>query len=133
MEKHYLLTFSDAYADEFDANGSVIIDEDQYKYLYSVVEQAVESEDYSQLDEDYTSDVCVGLGSNEYIEYDDIADLMNQVECTELTDDEYKVLEKFGFDDYGFTSFWDTIAEAVASNDDEESDDEDEDEDDSDE
>jgi hypothetical protein len=126
MKKHYLLTFTDNYADEFDANGSVIIDEDQYKYFYSVVEQAVKSEDYSQLDEDYTSDVYVGLGSNEDIEYEGIADLMNQVECTELTEEEYKVLKKFGFDDYGFTSFWDTIAEAVAS------DDEDEDEKDSD-
>lgn len=131
MEKHYLLTFTDNWADEFDAYGSVIIDEDQYKYLYSVVEQAVKSEDYSQLDDDYTSDVYVGLGSNEDIEYEDIADLMNQVECTELSEEEYNVLMKFGFDDYGFTSFWDTIAEAVASDD--ENEDEEDDEDDSDE
>ena len=118
MEKHYILQFNDNYADEFDAYGSVIIDEDQYKYFYSVVEQAVNSEDYSKLDADYTSDVYVGLGSNEDIEYEDIADLMNQVTCTELTDDEYNVLTKFGFDDFGFTDFWDTIAEAVASDDD---------------
>ena len=68
----------------------------------------------------------VGLGSNEDIEYEDIADLMNQVECTELTENEYKVLEKFGFDDYGFTCFWDTIAEAVASDDNEDEDEDDE-------
>ncbi len=115
MEKHYLLQFTDSYADEFDAQGSIIIDEDQYKYLYSVVEQAVKTEDYSKLDEEYTSDIGVMLGSNEYIEYDDIMDLMIYVECTELTDDEYNVLKKFGFDDYGFTDFWDTIAEAVAN------------------
>ena len=59
MEKHYLLQFEDNYADEFDAHGSVIIDEDQYKHLYLVVEQAVSSKDYSNLDEDYASDVCV--------------------------------------------------------------------------
>lgn len=117
MEKHYLLQFEDNYADEFDAYGSVIIDEDQYKYLYSVVKQAVTTEDYSTLDEDYTSDVYVGLGSNEDIEYNDIADFMNQVTCTELTEDEYNVLMKFGFDDYGFTSFWDIIAEAVVEDD----------------
>ena len=120
MEKHYLLQFEDNYADEFDAHGSVIIDEDQYKYLYSVVEQAVKTEDYSQLDEDYAYDVCVGLGSNEYIEYENIKDLMNNVKCTELTDDEYNALTKFGFDDYGFTDFWDTIADTVASDEDEE-------------
>lgn len=127
MEKHYLLQFNDNYADEFDAYGSVIIDEDQHKYFYSEVEQAVSSEDYSNLDEDYTSDVYVGLGSNEDIEYEDIADLMNQVKCTELTEEEYNVLMKFGFDDYGFTSFWDIIAEAVASDDDEDDDDSDDD------
>lgn len=120
MEKHYLLQFEDNYADEFDAHGSVIIDEDQYKHLYEVVAQAVNTEDYSNLDEDYTSEVYVGLGSNEDIEYEDIADLMNQVTCTELTEEEYNALTKFGFDDFGFTSFWDTIAEAVASDDDEE-------------
>ena len=119
MEKHYLLQFNDNYADEFDAYGSVIIDEDQHKYFYSEVEQAVSSEDYSNLDEDYTSDVYVGLGSNEDIEYEDIADLMNQVTCTELSEEEYNVLMKFGFDDYGFTSFWDIIAEAVAGDDEE--------------
>ena len=102
MEKHYILQFEDNYADEFDAHGSVIIDEEQYK-LYSVVAQAINTKDYSQLDEDYTSDVYVGLGSNEDIEYEDIADLMNQVTCTELTDDEYNILEKFGFNDFGFT------------------------------
>ena len=59
MEKHYLLQFEDNYADEFDAYGSVIIDEDQHKHLYLVVEQAVSSKDYSNLDEDYASDVCV--------------------------------------------------------------------------
>ena len=120
MEKYYLLTFSDNYADEFDANGSVIIDEDQYKYFYSVVEQAVKTEDYSKLDEDYTYDICVVLGSNEYIEYEDIADLMNQIKCTELTEEEYNVLTKFGFDDYGFTSFWDLIAEGLVADNDEE-------------
>lgn len=120
MEKHYLLQFEDNYADEFDAHGSVIIDEDQYKYLYEVVAQAVNTEDYSTLDEDYTSDVYVGLGSNEDIQYDDIADLMNQVTCTELTEKEYNVLTKFGFDDFGFTSFWDIIAEAVVSDEDDE-------------
>lgn len=119
MEKYYFLQFEDNYADEFDAHGSVIIDEDQYKYLYEVVVQAVNTEDYSQLDEDYTSDVCVGLGSNEYIEYEDIKDLLNQVTCTELTDEEYNVLMKFDLDDFGFTSFWDTIAEAVIDDDDE--------------
>ena len=113
MEKHYILQFADNYADEFDACGSVIIDEDQYKYLYSVVEQAVKTEDYSKLDKDYTSDVWVGLGSNEDIEYEDIADLMDQVKCTELTDDEYNVLMKFGFHQFGFTSFWHRIREAV--------------------
>ena len=118
MEKHYLLQFEDNYADEFDAHGSVIIDEDQYKYLYSVVEHAVSSGDYSNLDEDYASDVCVGLGSNEYIEYEDIADLMKQVKCTELTEDDYNVLTKFGFDDYEFTDFWDIIAETVPGDED---------------
>lgn len=122
MEKHYLLQFTDDYADEFDATGSVIIDEDQYKYLYSVVEQAVTTDDYSKLDEEYTSDIGVVLGINEYIEYDDIADLMIHIECTELTDEEYKVLTKFGFDDFGFTDFWDTIMEALASDNDDDSD-----------
>lgn len=120
MEKHYLLQFDDNYADEFNVYGSVIIDEDQHKYFYSEVEQAVKTEDYSKLDEDYTSDVCVMLGTNEDIEYKDIADLMNQVTCTELTEEEYNVLMKFGFDDFGFTDFWDTIAEAVAIDEDEE-------------
>ena len=127
MEKHYLLQFEDNYADEFNAYGSVIIDEDQHKYFYSEVEQAVKTGDYSKLDEDYTSDVYVGLGSNEDIEYVDISDLMNQVKCTELTEDEYNVLMNFGFDDYGFTGFWDIIADAVAS---EDEDDDDSDEDD---
>lgn len=120
MEKYYLLQFKDDYADEFDAYGSVIIDEDQYKYLYSVVEQAVKTEDYSKLNEDFTSDVCVGLGSNEYIEYEDIVDLMNQVTCTELTNEEYNILTKFGFDDFGFTDFWDIIADAVVDDSDSE-------------
>lgn len=44
---------------------------------------------------------------------------MDQVKCTELTDEEYNVLVKFGFDDFGFTDFWDAIAEAVAIDDDE--------------
>ena len=120
MKKHYILKFDDNYADEFYAHGSVIIDENQYKYFYSVVEQAVNTKDYSKLHEDYTSDVCVGLGSNEYIEYDNIADLMDSVKCTELTEDEYDILMKFGFDNFGFTDFWDTIADAVASDDGEE-------------
>lgn len=117
MEKHYLLQFEDNYADEFDAYGSVVIDEDQYKYLYSVVAHAVNTEDYSTLDEDYTSEVYVGLGSNEDIEYDNIAALMKQVKCTLLTDAEYNVIRRFGFNSCGFTDFWDTIAEAVASDD----------------
>lgn len=120
MENHYLLQFEDNYADEFDAYGSVVIDEDQYKYLYSVVKQAITTEDYSNLDEDYTSDVCVSIGSNEYIEYDDIAALMKHVKCTNLTDAEYNVIRRFGFNRCGFTDFWDTIVEAVASDDDEE-------------
>ena len=120
MEKHYLLQFRDDYADEFDAYGSVIIDENQYKYFYSIVEQAISSEDYSNLDEDYTSDVYVGLGSNEDIEYEDIADLMNQVTCTELTVEEYNVLMKFKFNYFGFTSFWDIIADSVVDDDDDE-------------
>ena len=112
MEKHYLLQFIDDYADEFDAYGSVIIAENQYA-VYSVVEQAVKTGDYSKLDKDYTTDVWVGLGTNEDICYDTIADLMDQVKCTELTDDEYNVLKKFGFNRFGFTSFWDVIADAV--------------------
>ena len=117
MEKHYLLQFRDDYADEFDAYGSVIIDEDQYTSMYSVVENAVNTKDYSKLDEDYTSDVYVGLGTNEDIQYDDIADLMSCVKCTELTDEEYNVLMKFRFHYFGFTSFWDIIAEAVVDGD----------------
>ena len=112
MEKHYLLQFRDDYADEFDAYGSVIIAENQYA-VYSVVEQAVKTGDYSKLDKDYISDVWVGLGTNEDIQYEDIADLMNQVKCTELTDDEYNVLKKFGFNRFGFTDFWDVIGDSV--------------------
>ena len=118
MGKHYLLQFRGDYADEFDAYGSVIIDEDQYKYLYSVVNQAAKTGDYSKLDEDYTSDVYVGLGTNEDICYDTIADLMDQVKCTELTEDEYNVLMKFKFHRFGFIGFWDVIAEAVVDDDD---------------
>ena len=113
MEKHYLLQFEDNYADEFNAYGSVIIDEDQYNSMYSVVEKAVKTEDYSKLDKDYTTDVWVGLGTNEDICYDTIADLIDQVRCTELTEEEYNVLMKFGFNGFGFTSFWDIIADAV--------------------
>ena len=122
MEKHYLLQFKDDYADEFDAYGSVIIDEDQYKYFYSEVAQAVKTGDYSKLDEDFTSDVYVGLGTNEDIQYDNIADLMNQVKCTELTEEEYNVLMKFKFNYFGFTGFWDIIADSVVDEDDDEDD-----------
>ena len=125
MEKHYLLQFRDDYADEFDAYGSVIIDEDQYNDMYSVVEQAVKTEDYSKLDEEYTTDVWVGLGTNEDICYDTIADLMDQVKCTELTNSEYEALMKFGFHRFGFTGFWDTIGEAPLIDDEDDEDDED--------
>ena len=119
MEKHYLLQFRDDYADEFDAYGSVIIDEDQYTDMYSVIEQAVKTGDYSKLNEEYTTDVWVGLGANEDIGYDTIEDFMDQVKCTELTDDEYETLMKFVFNRFGFTGFWDKIAEASFIDDDE--------------
>lgn len=114
MEKHYILQFEDDRLEE-SVKGSLIINEDEYKYRYSIVEQAVKTEDYSKLDKDYMTNIWVSLANNSNIDvrYKHITDLMNQITCTELTNDEYNVLMKFGFNDFGPTNFWHRITEAV--------------------
>lgn len=114
MEKHYLLQYTDTRLSEA-VNGSLIINEDEYRYRYSIVEQAAKSEDYSKLDKDYMTNIWVSLANNTNIaiRYEHIIDLMNHIKCTELTDDEYIVLMKFRFNDFGSTNFWHRIREVV--------------------
>lgn len=114
MEKHYLLQYTDTRLSEA-VKGSLIINEDEYKYRYSIVEQAVKTEDYSKLDKDYMTNIWVSLANNSNIAigYKHITDLMNHIKCTELTDDEHIILMKFGLNDFGSTNFWHRISEAV--------------------
>lgn len=114
MDKHYLLQYTDTRLSE-SVHGSLIINEDEYKYRYSIVEQAVKTENYSKLDKDYMTNIWVSLANNSNlaIGYKHITDLMNHIKCTELTDDEYTVLMKFKFNDSGSTNFWHRIREAV--------------------
>ena len=54
---------------------------------------------------------CVCLGSNQFIEYASINELINHIECVELNKAEMGTVQKLGFDNHGFTHFYDTLQE----------------------
>lgn len=118
MEKHYLLQFADDDTDRrwLNVKGSLIIDEFKYIHRYAIVEQAINTDDYSNLDEEYLFNIWVSLENNLAVRYKHITDLMNCVTCTELTNEEYGILTKFGFCSVGCTNFWNRISEAVSIN-----------------
>ena len=100
--KKYLLQYSDNWADEFNVEGSVLVDEEGFAMLNELKERFETQEE---------SGCCVGLGSNQFIEYESVSELIDHIECVKLNKAESEAVQKLGFDSYGFTNFYDTLQE----------------------
>ncbi|MGL4573086.1 MAG: hypothetical protein ACRCVJ_18745 [Clostridium sp.] len=88
--KRYLLTIDTNWADEIDIDGCCVLTEYQYKKFTKMTEELEEN-----------SEFYMSIGSNEFIEckWNEQA---NSFEAKQITEEEYRVLEKFSLTNVGF-------------------------------
>lgn len=72
--------FEDNWADEFDVRGW----------------QLFTSEDWQEFRKDFDvdSEFTVYVGSNQYIDYDEARDVLNQIQLFEVTEDEFNTIKR---------------------------------------
>lgn len=105
----YLLTYSDNWADEMDIDGHIVLSEKKYLKFKKALEE------------------CEGfyfsVGSNQGIKYDDAIDVEYVIDVQELTEEDYKVLNKLDLLSVGFAEeFVSQLIDSIESNEDEEDD-----------
>jgi len=96
-ETKYLVIYADNWADEMDVEGSRIFEsKTELDKYFDEFKKQIEDEGYS-----------FGIGTNEEIEYDTFSDFERAFSIHPITDEEIKVLEKFGFESSGqFPEVW---------------------------
>jgi hypothetical protein len=81
MEKIYLVKFSSDWADEFDMNGFKVMSEEEFEKYKT----GMNNEEYP-----YEA----GFGTNEWFDYEDAEDVMNDLTIVEISVSEAEVLTK---------------------------------------
>jgi len=81
-----LLKFEDNWADEMDVYSYALV-QDDIKEMWDKIES------YSYDDKCNTDEVTIVIGSNEEIEYENVADLLSNITVTEITDEQAQAIE----------------------------------------
>ena len=79
-----LIQYYDNYADEFDVNGSVVFDDEDWELWLQAIE-------YISLPYEFY------FGTNEGIQYWTKEEFLDTLNVIDITEEEFKVLEKFGY------------------------------------
>jgi hypothetical protein len=109
--KHYLLKFKGNWADEMNLDGYAVLDEVDFKKFERKIKEKFE------IDRGFSFYV----GTNEYIEYQNIEEIKNDYSLVEIDESEVKVLEKLGIEHMGFAwSFYDFITDCDEEDEDDE-------------
>lgn len=90
--KYVFIGFGDNWADEMDIeiNTAVKMSEEDFDELFKKIDTVKRK---------HRTEAWFGVGSNEGIEYQTGADFIDMLDVREMTEDEYKVFEKFGLTD----------------------------------
>lgn len=116
-----LITFDGNWADEMDFNSHLIVEEGSQDW-----ENLKKVQSYSKETLKDTGWICVGLGSNEDVEYDDCLELYNQLVIQDITEEEAEVIKKYFGNEAGAASIdyvLENIIESVENSDEEDEDD----------
>lgn len=97
-----MLRYSDNWAGEFNVTGNVLVDEQGLAMLNGLKEKFHSQEGPG---------CCICIGTNQFIEYKSVNQLINHIECVELNKAEREIVQKLGFDNHGFTNFYETLQE----------------------
>jgi len=97
--RYFLLRYSDDWADEFDIDAALAVNESTYNlYMKNKEDCATNFAD---------KEISFYFGSNEEMEYHTAAQFLERLEEREITQQEYETLVKLNMDYTGFTSvFW---------------------------
>lgn len=92
MSQKVLLEWNSNWADEMDVQGFVIIDEQEWKNQRKALKEKTEE-----------FEICIG--TNEYIDYENGKQLLDEISVTKLTDEEAKIITKKIGSEFGFIDF----------------------------
>ena len=96
----YLFEISENYCDEFDVAGFSILTEEDYK-TYEYIKENI-----NKLNKD-DEPFYIGFGSNEEIEFENAGEFINSLNITEISDEEYEIINKHFGKHYGLISIQD--------------------------
>ncbi len=90
--KYVFIGFGDNWADEIDVdiNTAVKMSEEDFEELFKKIDA---------IKRKHRTEAWYSVGSNESIEYETGAEFVDAVDIREMTEEEYKVFEKFGIID----------------------------------
>ena len=91
--KRTLIKWDSNWADEMDIQGFVIVPTE-------------EANEFNRKLSELKCSFVICVGTNEEIDYDSGQDLLNDLDFTELTEEQYKVIDETIGEEYGHTSFY---------------------------
>lgn len=104
MGKYYLARYCTNYADEFDIKGFVAFTENEYKEFQTSQQKLKSLEEEGKFD---ITDYEVGFGTNEYLTFDSVDEVINAIEVQPITEQEYNTLSNLNLTSFGELTLFD--------------------------
>ena len=98
---YYMLTWKANWADEMDVNGFIILNEKEYEKFIKNSKKASRMSVVIGLKSRNSFEV--GVGSDEYIYYDNTDELFNSIFVEKITEEEYEVFKNHNLISFGET------------------------------
>ena len=108
MSKYLLVRYSVDYADEFYVDGMKIFTEDEYISFINNQRYAMDLERDGKLQRTGRwGDIEIYFGSNEYLLFDNVSEIIKVFEVQEITEQEFNTLKNLGLDSFGDRAIFD--------------------------
>jgi hypothetical protein len=80
--KNYMMIYSGNWNDEIDVDGFVMMEKKQMSYMTKFLKE-------------YKNPISISLGFDDYVEYDNGKELLEEISFQEITQEEFETIKKF--------------------------------------
>jgi hypothetical protein len=80
--KNYMMIYSGNWNDEIDVDGFVIMEKKQMSYMTKFLKE-------------YKNPISISIGFDDYVEYDNGKELLEEISFQEITQEEFETINKF--------------------------------------
>ena len=101
MEKYFLVTYEEDYADEFYVYGMKIFTKAEYISFLNNQRYARHLERIGEIETGDWKQIELYFGTNEWLSFDSVDEIIRALNVREITEQEYKTLKNLGLDSFG--------------------------------